>query len=401
MRKLWPILIVSLCVFSSCSIIKTVKTFNGGDDLPIQGWQQVDFEMIDNTMLVKVRINDSEKEYNFIFDTGAINVIDNDLAAEFGLQRVSKVKAKDSGNLSSETGVFVADKLTMGNVSVVNTGIVTLDLDFVEDILGTKVDGIIGNNFLRYFTVRLDYRDSIISFSKVPWPINTGQNAYVTDFKQNLSTGLSPYVECDFGGYKIDGYIDCGNSGHITFPNPLVEESDILKFPHLASYGASSGGAFGLADSSKNYIVRAENFSVGSYIGKDILLTTGEGETCLIGNEFLSQFEVVIDYPSSKLILIPASYNVIFDANPKEKGFSAYKEETGFFRVIYLVENSSAFEAGLRNGDLIISINQIDCIDVTNSEFRKVLDEVDSVNLTIERNSEKLEIVVKDDFLFK
>lgn len=395
------LLLISALVFSGCSIVKTVKTINSGSiDCPLKGDRILQYKPIDNTIFVKVRINDSEKEYNFIFDTGAINAIDDDLAEQLGLEKVSSVKAVDAGGLSSETGVYKSDKLSIEGIVVKNPGLIALDLSFIEKILDTEVDGIIGNNFLKFFAVTINYEDSTLIFSSQTERNIASNNYYTMDFAQNMSTGYSPEISCRFGDYETKAYIDCGNSGYITFPNENLEKSGILKFPHVISEGSGSGGAFGIPEFTKTYLIRIPNFSIGSFTGEKILIQSGEGSTILIGNDFLSQFNVKINYPEKQIVLFPFKDKPEFDNNPQEIGFSAIKTEQQTFKTVLVLENSSAWKAGIKQGDEIIEINGIETGKLTNDEFGEIKNQAESLDLVIKRDGDEIKISVTKNYLF-
>lgn len=81
---------------------------------------------------------------------------------ELGNKPSSEIKLTDSVNTSQKVGIINLD-LTVGYTTVTNCSVgIVEDLDLFDSI---KIDGIIGNSFLKFFIVEIDYDKKELIFS--------------------------------------------------------------------------------------------------------------------------------------------------------------------------------------------------------------------------------------------
>jgi predicted aspartyl protease len=400
--------IIVFAALSGCSMIKTFKAINGANLVNGQEYS-TRFEVVDNTIFIKVKINNSNKEYNFIFDTGAINVIDEKLADELGLKKISSVDANDASNISKKTYVVKVEQLAVGDIIEKDLGVVSLNLDFLSQVFGRHVDGIIGNNFVKFFTITMNFQDITLAFSNHTEPINKIDNGYIIPFKQSISNGYAPQIKCTLdNGYTIDATIDCGYSSSICIPERDIVKGGLLKSnPHISSKGHMSAGAMGIdnknGDNDKDYLIRLQRFDIGSLHCSDLLVQSTSGDICMIGTQFLSQFTTKINYPASQLILIPVRQPITFINNRTEIGLGAIKADNGNFKVIGIWETSQADSAGINIGDEIIELNNIKTSDLSNKAFSSILnnDNISLFNLRIKNNGIERIVELKKQSLLK
>jgi predicted aspartyl protease len=401
-------MVILLVTFSGCAIIKTIKAINGGK--LINGLEYTThFELVENTIFIKVKINNSIQEYNFIFDTGAIDAVDEGLANKLGLKKISSVTAKDAGGISKKTTIVNIEQLSIGNIIEKDLGFASLNLDFVSKMLDKQVDGIIGNNFLKYFTITLNYQDSTLSFSNKKEINKKMENAYIIPFKQSMSNGYAPQVKCTLNnGFITNAIIDCGNGGSILIPKNDIKKSNLLKYnTYICSKGFGSAGAMGVDkknDSSKiDYLINLKCFDIDSLHCSNLLAQSTNSNTGLIGYDFLSQFKVIINYPEKQLILIPFNQPVNFENNRNETGFGAIKTDEGNFKVINVWEKSQADNAEIKIGDEILELNSTKTNDLTNKSFRSILkdDKINQYDLLIKSNGIERKVVLKKQLLLQ
>jgi predicted aspartyl protease len=93
----------------------------------------------------------------FLLDTGAgATVLDEAFARSLGLQPRGAMEARGAGG--SRTARFVdVERLALPGIEISRQTVVTVPLDDVEAALGTRIDGILGYDFLSRFAVEIDY----------------------------------------------------------------------------------------------------------------------------------------------------------------------------------------------------------------------------------------------------
>lgn len=116
-------------------------------------------------ILVPALVND-EGPYIFALDTGAsTTVLSSEVAQISGvnLTRIPNITGA-GGTMQSSTGALRS--LAVGNARLENLQVVTGDfLTMLSQIVTTKLDGIIGYNFLKEFKVTIDYPNETLRLS--------------------------------------------------------------------------------------------------------------------------------------------------------------------------------------------------------------------------------------------
>jgi predicted aspartyl protease len=101
--------------------------------------------------------------FQFAIDTGtSTTAISPELALEFGLS-VAPIPPVTTGSSSINVSAGQVDSLAIDGVSIPNVAVIVGDfLAMLSQVLGVKLDGIIGYNFLKEFKVVLDYPGGIL-----------------------------------------------------------------------------------------------------------------------------------------------------------------------------------------------------------------------------------------------
>jgi len=147
------LVLVIVLVLPSCTTLQAIKLVNSGEVEPSNKTRSViPFTLKGHPIFIKVRINNSEKKYNFILDTGALTIVSQQVAQELGLQNVVEVQAGGTGGKSKKINLVQLKSITVGNSGVQNiaAGVV----DFSEQ-LGKDIDGLLGSNFSNSFKSQL------------------------------------------------------------------------------------------------------------------------------------------------------------------------------------------------------------------------------------------------------
>ncbi len=75
------------------------------------------------------------KEYTFIYDTGALTVISNDLLKELNLQpQPDDINIEDAYNRHNKQHEYIIDELKLGNIAFNNATCTNANLDQISNI---------------------------------------------------------------------------------------------------------------------------------------------------------------------------------------------------------------------------------------------------------------------------
>jgi hypothetical protein len=335
---------------------------------------KIPFELFGNLALLQVRVNNSDS-LRFILDTGAdTSVIDAQRAKALRLKPQGKIVGSGGGGTAEATftkGVAVS----LQGVQLLDRTIYVLPLESLS-ALGRKVDGVIGNDILKEFVVEIDYSAKTINLYE-PQSYRYSGDGEIIPLVMDESLlfmsasitpeGLAP-IEAKFE-------IDSGSTGAILLNTPFVKNHKLL----ASAPKTVQTNIGGVGDAAKMLIGRVKSLRLGQFaidhpITRLSQATQGDYASSkydgLIGGEILRRFKVIFDYSRRRMILEP---NAHF-AEPYEIDMSgiALVADGDDLLIDDVDENSSAAEAGVRGGDILVAINGRPAAEFTLDQIRSM-----------------------------
>ncbi len=335
------------------------------------GTYTVPFQTFGGHILVKTKINDSPKEYTFLLDSAAPMVISKRIVNELKIETVPGGTAVDV--MKEKRSVDAVHlKLQVGKVIVENLGSFVDDLKSIESF-GFKIDGLLGSNLLKLFQVSIDYRKKELVFARndSSYSEPNVQTGYLLKLMQNNLGQVS--IEIKIGSQTFVGRIDTGAAGcgsdYLLFPTKLLEkirpelDCKVMNERGITSIAAFSGG--------RSMSSRITSLEVGTFKVNNLPIGITGDVGILITNDFLSHFNVTIDYLKSLMYLCPNGKP--FKTNLNVFGFKAQRDPNGKLKIVGLWEGSSAERNGLQIGDEITNIALVNGNQISNITFEEYL----------------------------
>ncbi len=245
--------------------------------------------------------------FKFMLNTGAaLSLLSLETARQLGINKVEPQVA---------TGIGGNVKLALGSVSALTVGDQTLpDLEVavtdglrrIETIVGAKIDGAIGYNFLRRFCVTLDYPQRIVILAAVVAESENPKLGVQTRF--NIGSETSPVIVLpvlvnDTGPYRFGFDTGCST----TFISPELAQQ--LRVNRVAGPGITGAGGKMPATGGTVESMAIEGAMIRNLHVRvtDAVPQLGEalGEKLygIVGYNYLKCFRVTIDYPNQTLQL--------------------------------------------------------------------------------------------------
>jgi|GEM_PF-934216 len=366
-----PVLLAVLAV----GVVSIALSANAEEDpgpVPSQAGTGVPFETLRHLLIVKVAINGSEDEYNFAVDTGALTFVDKNVAGKLLLKQKGMMAKIDSLNVS---GFMIHNVFCFTN------------FDFGRfEVLGAPIHGLIGSNLMERYRMTFDFKSQYIAFSSDTTSMEPADSAMFFTFR-NHPVNSAPLVRFEVGGRGLEGMIDTGQPYPLVLPLGDFEEyRDSLAMDFVKSRGLMEEWPMTKAD--HNYLARLESFELGSTSIDTVICLFGELppplSMPLIGNDFLSQFKIVINYPRDEILLIPYE-DAKFKSNFLSAGLRPDISEEGQVIVKGIWEGSPAERSGVKPGDIILSFNSVKATPTNLIELINILedDAVRSVSIEI------------------
>ena len=344
-------------------------TFDGGTRR-----MEIPFERYNNLVVIPVTIDD-QITLKFILDTGVQNaILTNRLYGDvLGLEYDREVVIKGPGENDS-IKVLVVDNMDMSiaRIQGKNTPLVVLEQDFLKlsNNLGADVHGIIGYELFKQFVIEVDFNDNKIVFHD---PARFRKRKYYKRKKYYKRIPLSiertkPYINARItqkNGSKenVKLMVDTGAS-HAVLLNPSSSKRIDVPEKHIRSIlGRGLGGEiYGLVGRIEE--LRFDKFEFNEVVtfypdddhyGYGLRSGSRNGT---IGGELLTHFNYVIDYRDEYLYLQEGDgFDREFEFDLSGLEMMSFGKDYDVIMVKYVREGSPAFEAGVRRGDILKSIN--------------------------------------------
>jgi PDZ domain-containing protein/aspartyl protease len=311
--------------------------------------------------------------YQFIVDTGGVNLIDVSLVEQLSLKITGTEAGHGTGPGTIETGKTTVDRLTLGKITFARQPFYTFDFRQLYAGGGMKMMGMVGGALFREYVTCIDFSHNVIDLiESARFDGHRAGSGLAMSIKQSEIT-----VHGSFDGIPGVFQIDTGSPTTLTLAAPFVAQHQLLKrFPRHVE--TSSGGVGG---SMREYTVRGRDLALGAeQIQNPItaLADVSKGKLARsdlsgnIGIGALKRYIVTFDFPGKRLFLKP------YDPAPVDLDTydrSGMRSETGpaGFRVVSVSRSTPAAEAGLHPGDIIVSVDGRPASSMTLPEFRDEL----------------------------
>lgn len=328
----------------------------------------------------------------FIFDTGSsATFLDSATAVSLGMKFPKQQrKARGMGGYQ-EIYLSPDHQLHIQSLTEDNIDIYFMNIEILSFLYGRKIHGIIGYPLLQKYITKIDYDKNEISFwtfGKTKFP---KRGFYV---RPNIQT--FPYYIGEIEDLRRTPFsymFDSGAALTLLLSNAYVSERNFLS-PERIIFKKKLRGLGGEIDFD---ISVTKKFRFGKYTFQNVPINMFEDENNifsypknggLVGNEILRRFNSVFDYNARLFHFIPNKHF----KDPFDYAYSGLEIYFIDEKVIIgdISDSSPAQEAGLKEGDEIISINKHFAMDI-NKAKKELQSTIGRVKIIIKRGDELIE----------
>jgi len=321
---------------------------------------EIPFQIINEHIFFKLSVNGGEP-LDFVFDTGAAgNVMDEQTAKVLGLEmNGSQVVQGASGSTSIER--TTGHEMQVEGIDLRGIDFMVMDLGHLADE-DAPIDGIVGASILNRYTVELNYDEHVIKLYK--------KRTYEPDEsweKQRMSLqgfGI-PIVSATItlpSGETLEGpyLVDTGAATTVKFNTPFVNGNGLIdKMGKHYAYSSQT-----LSKTATDEVSKLSSYEVFGHKFEDFAVRLSQGTRGvsaltqvdgILGLSILKRFNTVYDYYNQVMYLQPSKYyeerfHINHDGMKIEK-------KNGAFEVTAVFDGSVAEEQGIKNGDIILSLD--------------------------------------------
>lgn len=307
-KVLWILICLAWC-FGQTYLEGTIETQPSDSGRAASQRAEVQFRHAGECPLILLPVHVNGKgPFEFILDTGAAqSVLTPELARELGI-----------ASIGSREGMGAGGKVTihLGNVESLAIGSahraalqvgITDELERIGVVLGIKIGGTTGYDFLKHFRMTIDYTSQRLRLEQD----NPSQPPGVA-----VEFQMAPHKPLVIIPVHVNGYgpfqfvLDTGASASAIAPELAVR----LGIPAATSQsaGLGAGGAVKLS------VAKLESLRVGTAPSQSLTVIVPEmlaplGEAVgtrldgIVGYDYLRNFRVTVDYPQGQLVLGPSA----------------------------------------------------------------------------------------------
>lgn len=349
------------------------------------------FSNYDNIVLIEARINDSIP-VKLILDSGVEGVIITDMTIVSTLagRCIRDFRISAPGTIEVLDACITSPvKVSVKGLTSALTNVVLLSQDYfsLESYVGTHVDGLIGLEKFRYLITTIDYSRNLISFVQPSsYKVPRGSQIIPLSIYRGKPY-MNAQVAFDNGSIRDVWLMVDSGANH-----PLLLETDSLS-GYIPEKSLEAVIGKGLAGNMNGRFARVEWLMLGYYRLDNVLTSftddyiPGNPQNRMqrngtLGSGALSRFIVSFDYQGSRMILKKgALMGKPFEYNMSGIVFRSIGSYYNVFEVSDVIKGSPADLAGIKNGDVLLTIDGHYTFSMTLGELNRKLSEGEGMRL--------------------
>ncbi len=332
------------------------KKSKDGRQLPITGFSFQ--ELYGGVIVVKATLDNMTDSLQFVLDTGSGGIsLDSLTALNLGIPTTESERTIRGIAGIKPVRFAYNHTLNLPGLHVDSLDFHINDYEMLSATYGVQIDGIIGYSFLKKFVVSIDFDNDILLVyppGKFVYP-KGGQILRPAIASLPMQYAVLHESEDITGRY----FFDTGAGLCLLLNNQFVKDSSIF----ASGKKMVTTVAEGIGGKKEMRITVLKRFKLGKYKFKkmptyifddEFNITSYPFLAGLIGNDLFRRFNMVINYSTSEIHLKPnRGFREPFDYT--YTGFNMY-QLGGDVYLTDVMENSSAYAAGLKEGDIIVSL---------------------------------------------
>jgi hypothetical protein len=315
------------------------------------------FRLLNNHIYVRASINHKPPQ-EFVFDTGATDVLDAAAAQRFDIPIQGALPGGGFGDKIEDFGLAKVKSVSLGGLTLPDQVFGTMKSGDWIAVEGVNSAGLLGYEFVKRAVLSIDYARRTLTFIKqTAFQPPQGAAAIPFTFSEHI-----PMVSGALDGFPGEFEIDTGSRGTLAVMAPFASAHGLIEKYH-ATHSATVG--YGVGGPSRALLARAGVLTLGSVtIDAPVAeITTDKGGAAEaartagnIGGDLLKRFTLTLDYAHQTLWLQPnalAATPEVFDRS----GLWISRAADGGIAIADVSSDSAAAAIGLVVGDEIVSID--------------------------------------------
>lgn len=357
-------------------------------------------------ILLQARVNNSEPLW-FALDSGGGSgfIIDSRRAKILGLELQGRGVSTGAGEHSVDFSFAENASINLPGAEFPSQRVAVIALDALEPFSGRTLDGIIGYGLFSRYVVEVDYASHRVNLydlqsyrysgSGTRLPLTIEKDLFFIPVKITMPnrTSIEAKLMVDSGAPTATVVL---NRPFVEKHNLLADSGRMILDRSLPGLGGETKQLLGRASELQldDLIIRNPTIMLSQDAAGSLASSSFDG---IIGGELLRRFKVIFDTAHHQLILEPNVYfTEPYEHNMSGIGLRAEGKDFKTIRIYRIIADSPAAQAGLREGDEIVSIDSKPAYDFTLDQlYRMFKQEGREYVFRIARGRAKLETKIK------
>jgi hypothetical protein len=360
----------------------------------------IPFELASNKVYVRVRLADDRPRW-FVIDSGCpVTAVEMGLARELKLPRRNERTIAGAGEGRASVAETDLKVVRLPGLDLHPRAAWALAVnDAVSPYEGRAIDGLLGLDFLEAFVVRIDYPNRTLDVSEPKdfrppagsfvVPLEKAGPHYVVKGKLHLADGTA--VEGRF-------VLDIGIRMALLVSTPFVDRHGLVKATGAGPLRTVGGG---LGGETRAHVGRVKSLTVGDLaIDAPVVLLSQERKSYLagtetdglLGAEVFRRYRLTLDLPHKLAVFEPTpAAKAPYEFDASGLFLVAGGEGLRSYRVLSVVPDSPAAEAGIEAGDVVTDMDGKAAAGLTLDDVRAALREPGATRvLTLKRGDKEV-----------
>ena len=349
----------------------------------------VPFRLQNNHIVTDVKIN-GQGPFNVILDTGGMAMLTPATAKALTVASHGNAAVTGVGSSVDSGGFAHGITFQIGDVTLRGQNPLVADMEAPQPG-PTALQGMLGYELFRRLIVQVNYRDQTLTLIE---PAKFAHADAGTPIPFEFTEQM-PEVAGSFDGVSGRFRIDTGARSELTLTSPFATEQHTReRHPH----GVEAVSGSGVGGDSRSYVTRAGGLHLGTLKVDNIVTSLSTQQKGAfadpsyagnIGGGLLKRFTVTFDY-GHQTIYLKARTDAVPDTGTYDRAGVWLQPAPGGIKVVDVVKDGPAAQAGLRAGDIIRTVDGIRTSDVIPLRYRLRNDPVGTqVMLTYSRASDE------------
>ena len=399
------VIFISLCHITTCvskdTTLTMMRKFTSGEPVYNESKSIIPFHLQSHRIEVPVSLNGSESVYRFLLDTGAMTWINEDLAVKLNLEKgevISTLRKDKSATLT------MVRSIRLGDMEVRNLIIPRMDIgEIFNDSF--QYDGFLGADFLRFFSVTIDYEKRILTLADASVTYDETDEWISIPMTSTLPMWF-PYIQGTLNdSINVPIMVDTGSPFALVVPLSFEERlCSAVDMECVRSRGVFA--RWPSTDPPCNIYARLHSFRIGDHVVELLptLLTDLPMmvNTPLMGMAFLDKYRLRLDFLEAICHIqpVPGTYH---ETNVYTRGVQILRANPDSVVIEGVWEGSPADRNGVSPDGRVVHIQGIESAELNDTTIDSILadENIPFVTLGISEEQSVREVQLPKDALFK